>query len=79
MIELLFTIYFILTTMLQDKLSISLFYRRGNKVSGKLRTPQGHRDSGDGVRFESQLRLASKSTLFMMTHCFKSLNSQHPA
>jgi len=49
-------------------------------LSGKLRTPQGHRDDdGNDVKFESQLWLASKSILFMMTHCFKSLNSQHPA
>ena len=49
-------------------------------LSGKLRTPQGHRDDdGNDVRFESQLWLASKSILFMMIHCFKSLNSQHPA
>ena len=49
-------------------------------LSGKLRTPQGHRDEdGNDVRFESQLWLASNSIFFMMMHCFKSLNSQHPA
>lgn len=49
-------------------------------LSGRLRTPQGHRDDdGNDVSFESQLWLASNSILFMTMHCFKSLNSQHPA
>lgn len=74
-------LYLLFTLFSQHCYKLSIFYFTEElTLSGKLRTPQGHRDDdGNDVRFESQLWLASKSILFMMTHCFKSLNSQHPA